>query len=168
MSGWTQYDSKSEVVYSGNKVTTVDWNQYGSFKSNKNYQIISEEVITRDIHYAYCKMNNVYYSAPQATGNCPSGSDKVVMQQVSNRLLDTSIINTYVSKNIYDGAGSRQVLIVAMEPFTYKITYKEKTGEKNTYYFYKWDSWSSWQDNQISSNDNTQVETRTMYRYRTK
>ena len=168
LSGWTQYDSKSEVVYSGNKVTTVDWNQYGSFKSNKNYQIISEEVITRDIHYAYCKMNNVYYSAPQATGNCPSGSDKVVMQQVSNRLLDTSIINTYVSKNIYDGAGSRQVLIVAMEPFTYKITYKEKTGEKNTYYFYKWDSWSSWQDNQISSNDNTQVETRTMYRYRTK
>ncbi len=79
LSGWTQYDSKSEAVYSKNKIATVDWNQYSSFKSNKNYQIISEEVIKRDIHYAYCKMNNAYYSVPQATGACPSGSNKAVM-----------------------------------------------------------------------------------------
>lgn len=168
LSGWTQYDTKVDLIYSEQKTTTVDWLQYRPFIQNKNNQIISEEVIERDISYAYCKMNNAYYSAPQATGVCPNGTEKVTMQQVSKKLLDTSILNTYVSKNLYDGTGNHQVLIVAMDPFRYNIAYKEKIGEKTTYYFYRYGSWGAWQDNSINSSDLVQVETRTMYRYKEK
>ncbi len=170
LSGWTKYDTKSEPVYSGNKTITVPWDEYSSFKSNTNYQIISEVVIERDISYGYCKSNstNKYNSAPQVSHICPEGTRYVTMQQTSTTLLDTSIINSYISKNLYDGTGSHLVLVTAMEPFKYKITYKEKSGENHTYYFYRWCSWGSWQDNQISSNDSTEVSTRTMYRYRAK
>ena len=36
-----------------------------------------------------------------------------------------------------------------------------------TYYYYKWTEYSDWQDDVIIANDNTRVETRTVYRYLT-
>lgn len=35
-----------------------------------------------------------------------------------------------------------------------------------TYYFYQWSNWSGWGDNAISSNADTNVDTRTVYQYR--
>lgn len=37
-----------------------------------------------------------------------------------------------------------------------------------TYHFYKWGNWSDWSPNEIAANDNRQVETRTVYRYKSK
>jgi beta-lactam-binding protein with PASTA domain/serine/threonine protein kinase len=55
---------------------------------------------------------------------------------------------------------------------------KSKTGrsEKDyrsrpkiyTYYFYRWGSWSAWQDTAVTSSSNREVQTRTVYRYRSK
>ena len=60
---------------------------------------------------------------------------------------------TLFSFDLYDGTGNHQVLIVAMDPFRYNIAYKEKIGEKTTYYFYRYGSWGAWQDNSINSSD---------------
>lgn len=35
-----------------------------------------------------------------------------------------------------------------------------------TYYFYQWSDWSDWQDDEVTATDNTNVETRTLYRYK--
>ena len=37
-----------------------------------------------------------------------------------------------------------------------------------TYHFYKWGNWSDWTPEEVTSNDNRQVETRTAYRYKSK
>jgi beta-lactam-binding protein with PASTA domain len=55
---------------------------------------------------------------------------------------------------------------------------KSKTGRSETeyrsrtkiytYYFYRWTAWSAWQDAVVTSSANKEVQTRTVYRYRSK
>lgn len=48
-----------------------------------------------------------------------------------------------------------------------KTQYHYRTRYKiYTYHFWKWGAWSAWQDNAISGNNDKQVETRTVYRFR--
>jgi beta-lactam-binding protein with PASTA domain/serine/threonine protein kinase len=50
---------------------------------------------------------------------------------------------------------------------TYIIEYRSRP-KIYTYYFYRWGSWSAWQDTTVASNSDREVQTRTVYRYRSK
>ncbi len=174
LSGWIKYDTKTEPIYSETKTAEVNTSNYDSFKRNTNYQILSEEVTNVDITYLYCKKGgNSSSSSSQWISYKKIGNDKTCadgysvidvkeMKQPGN----TSMIGTYIKRNV--GSLSLSVLVSNATPSNWKITYKEKNGDKTTYYFYRYGSWGSWQDTSINSNDSVQVETRTMYRYREK
>ncbi len=167
LSGWTKYDTKSEPVYSGKMTKEVSSYDYNSFKKNNNYQIISEETLNVDIIYYYCRnSDSTSYAKVNPDKTCPSGYSSIATREYQQTGIDTSKIGTYITRKMSNV--DVQVLIVNVTPHLRKITYREKTGESYTYYFYRWGSWGSWQDNQISLNDSTEVSTRTMYRYRAK
>ena len=47
--------------------------------------------------------------------------------------------------------------------------YRSRTRSKTVNYsYYKWSDWSSWGDDVQTGNDNKKVETRTVYRYRSR
>lgn len=161
LSGWTRYDTKVEPIYSNSKTANVSAYDYNSFKKNTNNQIISEEVLNMDIIYLYCKNSNGT-TAINKDKTCPSGYSMMAAKQFKQEGIDNSIVGTYITRE------NMSVLVSSVTPSDRKITYKEKTGDRYTYYYYRWGSWSSWQDNQIASNDSTEVSTRTMYRYRAK
>lgn len=161
LSGWTRYDTKVEPIYSNSKTANVSAYDYNSFKKNTNNQIISEEVLNMDIIYLYCKNSNGT-TAINKDKTCPSGYSMMAAKQFKQEGIDNSIVGTYITRE------NMSVLVSSVTPSDRKITYKEKTGDRYTYYYYRWGSWGSWQDNQIASNDSTEVSTRTMYRYRAK
>ena len=47
--------------------------------------------------------------------------------------------------------------------YQYKVTEVTKT-----YYYYKWSDWTGYSDTVATSNDSTEVRTRTLYRYKLK
>ena len=50
-----------------------------------------------------------------------------------------------------------------------KTAYRYRDRSKTiTYSYYKWDDWSQWDDSSITSSDNKKVETRTVYRSKTR
>lgn len=52
---------------------------------------------------------------------------------------------------------------------TPRTGYRYRTRSKTvTYYYYKWGDWSAWSDTEYTANDNRKVETRTLYRTKTK
>lgn len=161
LSGWTRYDTKVEPIYSNPKTANVSSYDYNSFKKNTNNQIISEEVLNMDIIYLYCKNSNGN-TAINKDKTCPSGYSMMATKQFKQEGIDNSIVGTYITRE------NMSVLVSSVTPSDRKITYREKTGDRYTYYYYRWGSWGSWQDNQIASNDETEVSTRTMYRYRAK
>ncbi|MBR5515726.1 MAG: hypothetical protein IKU52_05945, partial [Clostridia bacterium] len=69
--------------------------------------------------------------------------------------------NTYL-KNVWIYNGSSTVAAV-----THTEWYYQTRPEIITYNFYRWSDYSNWQDEVIYEDDNTKVETRTVYRYLT-
>ena len=55
---------------------------------------------------------------------------------------------------------------VNVTPAVTKTQYRYRTRTKTTtYYFYKWSSWSAWQDSAVSKTDTREVQTRIVYNY---
>lgn len=61
-----------------------------------------------------------------------------------------------VFRNIYNPNASRT-----------EYRYRDR-AEITIYYYERWEDWSDWSDSAVSSSSDRQVETRTVYRYRTK
>lgn len=172
LSGWTRYDMKEEMAYSEEKTISIDGqSKLNSFKNNSNIVITKEECTVVSYNTYHCdkvEANGSYtITTPDTNLNCPSGYS--LHRKGWNAIysyVNESKVNTTKPES---GHGkSYQGLIKDVVPNRWDVTYKEKAGTRKTYYYYRWGSWGSWQDNQIASNDSTEVSTRTMYRYRAK
>ena len=58
-----------------------------------------------------------------------------------------------------------RLLFIGIARTGYRYRDRSKTI---TYSYYKWNDWSPWSDTVYSSNDNKKVETKTVYRIKTK
>ena len=167
LSGWNLVDQKNNTTVIDHGMEYVEENQYNTMKNNSKYIISYATPHKYRVKYIHCakKENNRWTASvynPQ-TG-CPSGYET----------------HSY-TKDIYVYAQPGSTIKGSMCPYSnmvtedyvsscvqlYQVWYKENQTT-TTYYYERWTNWSNWQDNKITANDKTGVETRIVYRYKKK
>ncbi len=161
MDGWTLYDSRSTVTgYGENKyVKKMYIDKFKELQNNPNVEIISSQLSEISIGISTCSNNTDSSCVPRQGSSCPSGYTAATSWQFVE--YTGQKVGDVVT--IYHCTGT----VVGMLENAYSVTYREKTAV-TTYYFYKWGSWTGYSDNAVSGNDNREVRTRTMYRYKKK
>ena len=168
--GWNVYDKKVEYIYD-DKIYENNTNDVGlnKTKNSIDYKIISYERTYYDVDGTAClKENNTNGSpfvTPLIVNNyvaCPDGySGLGISGPLNYQPALKSIVQIYYNN-------------VKVDIFVKKVQngYTEKFQLRNytqtTYYYEKWSDFGNWQDNAITSNNNTKVEERTLYRYKEK
>ncbi len=167
LNGWTLVDQTSESTLGEYKTEFFEESKYNSMKNDSNYVISYAAQYKYRIKVTHCEKqeNGHWYSIEyNPSSGCPSGYTN----------------HTYT----YDAYGSvpvGQTIIGSICPYTnfmpkdyvlsstplYQVSYREKITT-TTYYYERWTEWGSWQDTKIESNSNSEVQTRTLYRYKEK
>ena len=188
LSGWTKYDTKTSVSTSGYKFGTPIAT---STSMANNRKTVTSAVDKGYYYYAYVVAN------PSNTSDWCYYADKTRAKVISHMKANFSNSTAWAEKRLRYfwyvsptdlGATSAKLKktipycadsTVSVGTFSQKAThyydipmfrynqcYKVKTTT-TTNYFYKWGNWSSWSETAYSGSDTRQVETQTLYRYRT-
>lgn len=172
ISGWTCYDSSSY------------WTDYGSWSDWSTSSVSasdSRQVDTRRIDATYTTQYNYsrYQEKDPSTGTrgwtgpskgtwsghyCGYYLERGWGGKLDVYDYDGSIVIYKDSNGCWYNETSRQV--EQSSAYT-QYRYRDRS-QVTTYYFERWGSWSSWSDYSVSGDSDRQVETRTVYRYRTK
>ena len=171
LSGWTRTDS------------STSYGDYGSWSGWQNTAVSSSntrQVETRWIEptyqtqYNYSRYNEYDINSTGRRGwNGPTQGNwgGHYCQYYEERGWSTEQLTQTGSDSgyaIYNKAwyneSSRQVVVTA--GYT-QYRYRDRE-QITTYYYERWTAWSSYSDNAISENSEREVQTRTVYRYRTK
>ena len=171
LSGWTCYDYDT---------TYGEWGGWSSWSrtavsASDTRQIDSREIpATYRTEYNYSRYNEYNLSSTGRRGwNGPTvgnwGGHYCQYYEeygwTSTPLEQTGSDSGYA---IYGGSWynqtTRQVQVSA--GYT-EYRYRDRS-QVTTYYYERWGSWSSWSDSSVIESSNRQVDTRTLYRYRTK
>ena len=174
MSGWTQVDSST--CYG-------DWGSWSGWSTTAVSSSNTREVQTQYVdptyrtEYNYSRYNEYNYATAGRRGwNGPTQGNwgGHYCQYYEERGWSTDSLayawsdsgyNVYgTSGNYWYNEQTRQVQVSA--GYT-QYRYRDRT-QTTTYYYERWGSWSSWSDNSYTSSSTRQVETQTVYRYRTK
>ncbi len=172
MSGWTQ---------TGSSTSTGDWGGWSGWSSSSVSANDNRQVETRSAyHYYYFVCSNCgahmhgYGTCYTWAGGCgqntiPESSYTTFRSTVpysnTSEFHGTGVNYAYTDYGLsfaYTHSGNQYY--VAPET---QYRYRERSVT-TTYYYERWGNWSAWQDNSVSSSSNRQVETQTVYRYRTK
>lgn len=168
LSGWTRRTdvtnpTTSQGSWSGTQYTNSRPTESATLRITKSYP-------TAYNYYHYCCN---YYDGCYNVDSISygSGSHRYHTISRSSELPACYGIGDMGGKQTYGGSGSgapgcsSNFYVWFLDSVTY--TYEYQTCSLNyTYYYYKWNDWSSWQDAYVSSSSDRQVETRTLYRYR--
>lgn len=163
MSGWTLYNT----VYGG-------WSAWSDWSTNAVTSSDLRDVETQNIaatyktvykynHYKYwnTEANMYYYS--YASGYASGGKWEYITLDyalTAGQAFDGHTSYRYNGQLWFNQTTEQQQLTAARTEYRYRT----RTA---TYYFYRFSDWSSWQDQSISADANTEVETRTLYRPKT-
>lgn len=173
LSGWTKYNTTS---------TWSAWGQWSAWQDNAISGSDSRQVETQQVGsgvtYHYFRYANAYTAGS-------SGSDKPGTSYGSNyytydfpyELTITGSMGNYSRgyKYYYNAAtgntvSGNYITVWKCDPFTtsnVKTQYRYRDRYLiYTYYYYKWGDYSPWQDAPVTANDNRQVKTKTLYRYK--
>lgn len=158
LNGWTLYDTKGENTT--REVTKeLSSSEYNSIKNNA---IVVDSTISQVKFNCYiCKNGN---DAPSINYQCSSGSLSVISQEAEwNQYIDNGR-----TRLVEDKYGTTYLCRIGdVTPSRWNVTYKEQVSSK-IYYYYKWSSWSDYQESKVFENSNRQVRTKTQYRYKKK
>lgn len=188
LSGWTKYDTKTSVSTSGYKFGTPV-STTTSYANNK--KTVTSAVEKGYYYYAYVVAN------PSKTSDWCYYADKSRAKVISHMKNNFSSSSAWAEKRLRyfwyispkdlgatSGKLNKTIPYCADSSvgigtlsqtgthaydnamFRYNQCYKVRT-ETTTNYFYKWGSWSSWSATAYTASGNRQVETRTIYKYRT-
>lgn len=186
-SGWVQYEDK--VTYS----SWSDWSPWiGGFMDDRDNYIYEYEYRTEYRYWRYMKSSYENQGAYCDSYKSFNGADYIDFMwsptSYSEALSGYGGWNRYTTYNSYpvmyyytgDEGGwngsnnpSHKYYYFTKYPSLYNelaetrevLRYK-KQRINHTYCFYKWSDWNEWQDNQIVSSNDINVETRNVYRYR--
>lgn len=164
--GWTLYDQTTAY---GNWSEWSDW---------RNGQLIllnnddSREIENRSYETGRTKYYELYYYKYWNTNHntyyytyaSSMGGTKYTTTALAS---DCTPYRSYDGHQAYTHNGHNLWWIErAYENISFANEHRERTREKIiTYYYYQWGAWSEWADGTAQSNDNLDVETRTLYRY---
>ncbi|MBQ9062465.1 MAG: leucine-rich repeat domain-containing protein, partial [Eubacterium sp.] len=182
LSGWTKYDQTT---------TWGAWGNWSSWSGTAQTKSDSKDVQTRTewrYYYFYCPKCGGHEPL-QGKSDCGnytlSSSDAKIgwfPTAYKNSNSSTYSYATYkrYTSSLGDGqrwnfsSGNLNSTAVGTkdtdsDAVVIRTGYRYRTrSQTTTYYFYKWSDWSSWSDEVQTSNDNKQVETRTVYRYKSR
>lgn len=166
LSGWTR---RTDVT---NPVT-----EYGSWKNENPTTSKPTESDTLRITKSYVSAYNYYHVCNNYYDGCwnvdsiPYGSGNHYRHTISvSSPLPAINIADKGGKQFYGGSGSGApacssnwyIWIYESETYTYEYQTRSATTK---YFYYRWKDFSDWQDAAVTADDNTKVETRTVYRY---
>ena len=186
LSGWTQYDSKTETTYG----SWSAWSEGSLTRQSISDSTVKEEkLVPMFRYYAYiCKCLRRY---PYCNTTCSYCGATVTSGMWNEYWVDKSYASNrsgdYDSKKSYadyyvvgpdvrcyfskgnlnaTAVGTKDTdssAVVIKQGYSYRTRKKTTT---TTYYYWQWGSWSSWSTTQYTAGDNRQVESTTFYRYR--
>lgn len=174
LSGWTQVDSSSSYG---------SWGSWSGWSNSAVSESDTRQVEKRWVEptyrteYNYSRYNEYNYATAGRRGwNGPTQGNwgGHYCQYYEERGWSTTQLEYAWSDsgyNVYGTSGNywynEQTRQVETSSGYYQYRYRDRT-KTTTYYYERWGSWSSWSDSSYSSSNSRQVETRTVYRYRTK
>ena len=163
MSGWTL----SNTVYG-------DWSAWSAWSTNAVTKTDLRDVETKTTaatyktvykynHYKYwnSEANTYYYS--YGSGYASGGTWEYITldyQLTAGTYYDGYASYSYNGQLWFNETKEQQQLTAAKTEYRYRT----RTA---TYYFYRFSDWSAWQDQPITADASTEVETRTLYRPKT-
>ncbi len=160
LDGWTKYDSVTTYgAWSGNQTTTT------KPTASDTLQIVGTSTVYNYYHWCSQDYDGGYENLDS-------------IQYGSNGHYHTVTTTSPMSAYSFSDKGGKQAYRNGTTacPYNYYIWFLEGTTTTYTYqtrsktvtnYFYKWSDFSDWQDEEVTADDNTTVETRTVYRYLT-
>ena len=162
MSGWTCYSSE-----------ITSWGEWSAWQNNAVTSSASRQVETQQIA-ATTKLQYKYYHWVSHSYGLSSYAQYDGTYSYEETILDSPMARAaqydeggnycYNSAygRYYDLWWNQQVIETVVTPAYTQYRYRDGIY---TYYYERWGSWSSWSTTEVTSNTNTQVESRTMYRY---
>ena len=172
LKGWTLYDTKESGKEKTEEVETLKKTQ--EFENNKDIKIIKKETITEKYTAVLCgyynpkEGQNRFYSPSEKEPYCDEKESYTLEENKGEYDAGTYKLGDNFDKSYTNSNGEKiYYKVVKVDPYKVKYTYKD-SDDKTTYYFYKWTSWSKYQDKKIEEDENTEVKTRTVYRYKEK
>lgn len=168
LSGWTR---RTDVTN-----PTTHFGDWGPVQYSNTPQYNSDTLYVRNSYpsaynyYHYCCN---WYDNSWCVDSIPYGNTNSTKYHTISRSspLPAITFGDMGGKQCYGGYGSgapacaNNFYIWFLDSVTYTYEFQTRSTWK-TYYYYKWNDWSSWQDTYVSSSNDRQVETRTLYRYR--
>ena len=145
------------------RIQDVSDEQLANYRNDSNYQILSETKAYYKLDAIHCdKISGEKGTVlPSSDGTCPSGY-KV------HENWTTSPTNQNIGTVVTTVCGQPNLTVqstVTKSSLMWTIQVRTTVMEK-TYHYTRLTDWSAWQDEKVDTNDNRQVETKKMYRYR--
>ena len=172
LEGWTLYDTKESGEEKTKEVETAK--KIKEFEANKKIEIINKETITEKYEAVLCGYynpkdgQNRFYAPNDKKPYCDEEDSYTLKEDKGEYPAGAYKVGDNFNKSYTNSNGEKIFYkVVKINPYKIKYTYKD-SDDKTTYYFYKWSSWSKYQDEEITEDDTTEVKTRTVYRYKEK
>ena len=167
LDGWTKYDEQHEY---GKSYTQILYSPAES-TGEKEYTLVQTKH-----KYSYEHRDSLYNGVWYVSGSYsmfPEGANNGQQTSTTKDVKSTTLAraNTITTEPLY-AIGTKcqncgyDAWAYTGETTMYQYTVREIT--KSTYYYYKWSDWSAYSDAVATSNDSTEVRTKTLYRYRAK
>lgn len=167
LSGWTQ---------TGSKVTYGNWGGWSEWITSPIGSSDTRNVESAHVYgYYYFRCPNcgahmhVYtqcYTWANGCGAYSMTSGNWVQMYTTTSYANAGLYNFHgTGKYATDSLGGGRWFRWDQEATGYRYRDRSKT---TTYSYYKWDDWSNWSDSSYTASDNKKVESRTVYRVKTK
>ena len=172
LSGWTLVDSSSYYT---------DWGGWSDWSTNAVSESDTRQVETRTTYmycYFYCyncgnHWHGYGFTCFRAWGG---GCGNATIQESSYTEVWGTIPQSQMNWQDWNGTGhvyayynGERVFRNINTPNASRTEYRYRDRSLvTTYYYERWGSWTGWVDYAVSGSSSRQVETRTVYRYRTK
>lgn len=183
MDGWTLYDKKNSWNNWGNWSGWSEAYQGGSdskqVESRTEYRYYAfvcpvcggREPFTgrSDCHrYTLTGANAQVIWSPVAYKDCnPAGYSYTTAKLHTTSLGDGKNWNFSAGNRYHTSPGTKDA--AGPDAVVIRTVYRYRTRSQNTtYYYYKWNEWSDWEEKVYSETDNRKVESRVLYRTREK
>ena len=167
LDGWTQYDVQK--TYGKTYITTA-YDQTYSNTDTEEYTLLSESST-----FNYTHTDGLYNGAWYVAGSyssLPQGASagQQITTSIHKKSSTIASANTVSGETLY--AIGQKCSHCGIDAWVYtgsSTAYQYKVTEvTKTYYYYKWSDWTGYSDTVATSNDSTEVRTRTLYRYKLK
>ena len=174
MSGWTQ---------TGSSTSQGDWGPWSGWQDSAVSSSSTREVNTRTVYgYYWFECPNCHQHMHCWDVTCPTWADgcgQAYIPESSWHVHWSTTPFSSVSFSEFHGTGHYIAYVDGIRVFkwtdgiergdAYGTQYQYRDRQQITTYTYeRWGDWSAWQDSSVSGSSTRQVETRTVYRYRTK